>query len=249
MKSRAFLLAMTKAEPSPNIGCLILYATRNGGNYGPFMINKFENGNILEVPSVRNRAYYPDGHYSTFTYLYNINKTYKFSNMNKINFPILLSILCLTLFSCTYSKDNTKVANSIKTGRDIKTRNKETRDHNKRVIIISKFIDIPSDILESGCGVSFCRDEKEFKEQEFIWVDNSTNGIIKINGKTEKLSAVVENGKVMPIFKNSIYMVTYKILSSAPISDESAHLTGILVVRYLNSNDSTTINVVGNSGC
>jgi len=32
-------------------------------NYGPFMINKFENGNVFEVPSVRNTLYYPDGHF------------------------------------------------------------------------------------------------------------------------------------------------------------------------------------------
>jgi hypothetical protein len=169
--------------------------------------------------------------------------------MKKINYQtLLLLILSLTLFSCTYSQDNAKIAQVNKSKQVVKTTTKKTICQN-RSIIVSKFIDIPSDILESGCGVSLYRNDKEFKEQEFIWVDNSTNGVIKINGKLQKLSAVIENGKVMPIFKNTIYMVTYKITSSIPISDESANLKGILIVRCLNSSDSITINVVGVSGC
>jgi len=171
--------------------------------------------------------------------------------MNKINYPILsLFIVALMLISCSLNTKSKKVTDNktAKKEHSLSWEKDKLRPQTGK-IQISKFIDIPSEMIGSGCGISFYRTEKEYTEQEYIWVDDITHGVIMINGEMEKLSAIIENGKVTSVFKNSKYTVTYKVITSEPLSNESAKLKGTLTIKSIDSNDSITINVIGLSGC
>ncbi|MDD4969019.1 MAG: hypothetical protein PHT07_06280 [Paludibacter sp.] len=171
--------------------------------------------------------------------------------MTKISYFKLILFLCFSIFvSCTQQNSGVKIANQTNIDKESQSlrKNKVLKKENSN-IIVAKFIDIPKEMIGSGCGISFYRTEKEYTEQEYIWVDNITNGVIKINGKMEKLSAIIENGKVTSIFRNSRYIVTYRVISSDPISDESAKLKGILKIKSIENNDSIIINAIGLSDC
>jgi len=127
---------------------------------------------------------------------------------------------------------------------------KDRVDKNKVTskLIIGSTTITPDYMVGSGCGCSFYFNETDFKEQKFFWLDNSTEGIIYINGKLEKLSFKKESNSVFE-YVNSNYNVNYKILESTPIDVESAKIKGTLRIIKVNNTDSIEIKFIGFSGC
>lgn len=118
----------------------------------------------------------------------------------------------------------------------------------KNKIELSKFIDIPSDMI-GECGVSLFRNDKDYIEQEYIWYDNSTKGIIIINGIREFLNAEFENNTNLPVFRNTNYEIRYEVKQNISTSNESTEFRGALIIKKISNNDSIIVDVIGVSGC
>lgn len=130
------------------------------------------------------------------------------------------------------------------------TKPKESRKQETKLEFES-FKEIPAEI--DGCSCCFSKNDKEYSEEQFIYVNNYTNyAYIKIHGELKKFMEIEhskhEHKKSYYIYQYNDFTLRVDITESVPDGYESSKLHGRLTLTDKDG-QKTIQEFVGNCGC
>src|SRR5688572_21817600 len=153
----------------------------------------------------------------------------------------LLATIFLLLVACSQEikleKENTE--NRPKVGQTLPEANL-SKVSSEEELTLESFPDFPEDI--DGCSCYFSRNEKEFNEQKYIYMNDFANiSFISINGSLRKLELKKHEEKPISyfIYADSDYELRIETKTKKATDDELDRVTGKITVRNLKNQKVT----------
>ena len=171
-------------------------------------------------------------------------------------------LICTTFIYCTKKEDNISTANadsslikqtnsqnlfldSDQAINDISENGNNESAIDENSISINEISNLPSDI--DGCGSYFSDSKSKYNSSKFIYVDNTQNAYMNINGDLEMFD-IDKNTENETFLSNEKYKIH---INSKKISDleEGILLKGNIEITSKINSDKNNIEFYGETGC
>lgn len=112
---------------------------------------------------------------------------------------------------------------------------------------------IPEEEIAAEVGCFYSKNQAEYDQFHYIFIDDMETIYMKINGKTEKFKVnrnYTDEELTTEKFSNETYQVEVHQLKSTPTTDETGSInTGKISVKNKKTGDTASVDFYGYCGC